>query len=533
MPNDMAIVSAADSKFFDLLQGLIRSIRDKPEGRGCPLCILDLGLEAWQREWLLCQGAALRFPYPPLFISGMPNYARLFLARPLLPQIFPGYDVYLWIDADAWVQDWSAIAQYRDLARQHGFAIALEADPAYGREKVFHAHAHSYNMFGPDALATLATLERLGPMNAGVFAGRADAPHWNAWHDNIREYMPRAVSDDLFFMLDQTALSLVCRRQDLPSVLLPSVSNWIAHFAPPMVTDDGTTLIRPLPPHEKIGIVHQTADTKRAFLALPRQGGGMLTRSIAYEAPSQLPDGDYVSPGLQVVRLDACFPYVGTGDPKAWAWPWLRRDVPHRWLVDTRIPSVGLLNRDEISILYNLALGFHGKRALEIGVLTGWATCHLALAGVDLDSIDPLLDQQAIRDSVVDSLRLAHPAAHLINLVAGRSPEAVHALAQMKPGGWSLFLIDGDHEGAAPLNDTMACLPHAAADCAMVFHDLASPDVTRAVMYLKAQGWRVRVYHTTQIMAVAWRGDVSPVAHQPDPRVHWRIPQHVLPLLDV
>ena len=530
MPNEMAIVRAADSKFFDLLQGLVRSIRDKPEGRGCPLCILDIGLEPWQREWLLCQGAMLRIPNPPLYVSGMPNYARLFLARPLLPQLFPGHEVYIWIDADAWVQDWSAVAQYRDLARQHSFAIALEADPAYGREKVLQAHANSYNMFGPDALAML---EQLGPTNAGVFAGRADAPHWAAWHDTIREYMPRADREDLFFLMDQTALSLVCRRPDLPSALLPSIFNWIAHFAPPMVTEDGTELLRPLPPHEKIGIVHQTFDTKRALLALPRRSGGTLSRSIAYEAPSQLPEGDYVSPGLQVVRLDPCFPHLGAGDPFATTWPWLRRDVPHRWLVDKRLPGAGLLNRDEVTVLYNLALGFHGKRTLEIGVLTGWATCHLAAAGVDLDSIDPILAQQPVRDSVVDSLRRAHPAARHINLVAGRSPEAVHALARLKPGGWSLFLIDGDHEGDAPLNDTMACLPYAAADCAMVFHDLASPDVTRAAMYLKSQGWQVRVYHTAQIMAVAWRGNVTPVAHLPDPRVNWRIPEHVLPLLDV
>jgi hypothetical protein len=55
--------------------------------------------------------------------------------------------------------------------------------------------------------------------------------------------------------------------------------------------------------------------------------------------------------------------------------------------------------------------------------------------------------------------------------------------------------------------------------------------VTNAVLYLKAQGWKTRVYHTAQIMAVAWRGNVRPLAHQPDPRIDWQIPDHVMPLL--
>jgi len=528
MPDEMAIVSAADAPYFDLLQGLVRSIRDKPEGRGCPLCILDIGLEPAQRAWLLSQGAILRIPDPPLQLAWMPTYARLFFARPMLPRIFPGYDVYVWIDADAWVQDWAVVAEYRTQAQQHGFAIASEADPAYGRDAVLHAHTRHYALFGPEAVSLL---EELGPLNAGVFGGRADAPHWAAWLDAIQTHLPNATTDDLFFMLDQTALSLLCRQPNMRTALMPSVCNWIAHFAPPMVSDDGADLLRPLPPHEKIGIVHQTAHTKRGFLSLARHGGGFLSRSIAYEAASQLPPGDYVSPGLQVVRPDSCFPHVVAGDQGTSSSPWGRRHLPHRRLVDDREPSVGLLNRDEVTILYNLALRFHGKRALEIGCEMGWTTCHLAMAGVRLDSIDARFAQQPVYDSVVESHARTHPVAH-VTLVIGQAPFAVHEMARIKPELWSLFLIHGEHEADGPLNDTIACLRYAAADCAMVFHGLASPHMTRAVSHLKSLGWHVRVYHTAQIMAVAWRGNVTPVIHQPDPRVIWEIPAHVLALLD-
>jgi len=38
------IVSGADSGYFELLQGRIRSVRDKPEGTAITLGVLDVGL---------------------------------------------------------------------------------------------------------------------------------------------------------------------------------------------------------------------------------------------------------------------------------------------------------------------------------------------------------------------------------------------------------------------------------------------------------------------------------------------------------
>ena len=35
------------------------------------------------------------------------------------------------------------------------------------------------------------------------------------------------------------------------------------------------------------------------------------------------------------------------------------------------------------------------------------------------------------------------------------------------------------------------------------------------------------VYQTMQIMGVAWRGDIQPVEHQPDPQVNWVLPKHL------
>jgi hypothetical protein len=524
---DLAVVSAADSTFFDLLRGMVHSLRDKPEGRDISLNIIDIGLSDLQRQWLLSQGARLLVLDRPPEMDNLPHFLRAFLARCRIPEYFPGHDVYLWIDADAWVHSWEAVELYVEGALRTGFAITAESDPAYDRDRILDVHQESFAMFGPEYVERLRISN---PMNAGVFAGRANAPHWREWRQLIDANIANANSVRLLFFLDQTALSIVCTRGDHETTILPATCNWMCHWARPMTADDGSKLMRPLAPHETLGIVHQTGVTKRRFFALPRRGGGFRSRTLGYQTRSQLAGDDYVSPGLQVILPDQCFPNMVRGDQSASAWPWLRRGLPHGWLVDRRLPARGFLNRDEAHILYNFALGFHGKRALDIGCSMGWSGCHIALAGLDLDIIDPFLEDPAVMASVQASLIASCPSGQ-IRLHKGRSPAAVHRMAGQQPEGWSFFMIDGDHGGDAPVKDVEACLPYATPDCAMVFHDLASPDVTNAVVYLKALGWKTRVYHTAQIMAVAWRGNVHPIAHQPDPRVEWEIPPHVMPLL--
>jgi glycosyltransferase involved in cell wall biosynthesis len=100
---------------------------------------------------------------------------------------------------------------------------------------------------------------------------------------------------------------------------------------------------------------------------------------------------------------------------------------------------------------------------------------------------------------------------------------------------WSLIFVDGDHEGAAPARDALACLPYTTRDCAFVFHDMVSPDVAAGLRAMQAEGFNVALYQTAQIMGIAWRGDVVPLAHVPDPSVAWQIPAHLvgLPIVGV
>jgi predicted O-methyltransferase YrrM len=247
----------------------------------------------------------------------------------------------------------------------------------------------------------------------------------------------------------------------------------------------------------------------------------------SFGAGVEFPSGDYVSPNLRPVRPDAAFPFMIVGDKSASNWPWFRANVPHNWYVDRRIPDVGFVSRDEAHILYNIGLNFAGKRALEIGCWLGWSACHLALGGVTLEVIDPLLVREEFRASVVQSLSAAGVLPR-ITLYGGMSPQGVLEIAARNAQRkWSLIFIDGDHEGDAPLNDAKACLPLLEPDGMVVFHDLAAPAVARGLDYCRDQGWNTLVYQTMQIMGAAWRGNVKPIEHHPDPAVKWELPAHL------
>src|SRR5438094_3006304 len=242
-----------------------------------------------------------------------------------------------------------------------------------------------------------------------------------------------------------------------------------------------------------------------------------------------VPDKDYVSPGLSVVVPDVHFPRMRVGDRATHPWKHLRREIPHHWYADDRFPLMGFMNRDEATLLYNIALQFAGKSGLEIGSWLGWSPCHLALAGVQLDVLDPAHANVEFRAIVEQSLAACGVSAH-VSLNAAPSPEGVHELAALHTKTWSLFVIDGDHEAPAPERDVDACLPYAERDCAFVFHDLAAPAVAAGFRRLQAEGFNVLIYQTAQIMGLAWRGDVAPVEHVPDPDVAWQLPHHLVGL---
>lgn len=238
------------------------------------------------------------------------------------------------------------------------------------------------------------------------------------------------------------------------------------------------------------------------------------------------PPGDYVSPGLRRIKPDACFPFMAIRDRDAITWPYYRKWVPHNFRSDRRSPDVGFVSRDEAHVLYNSALLCLNVPALEIGCWMGWSACHLALAGLTLDVIDPLLSHPDIDRSVRTSF-ISAGVLQRVRLISGDSPAAMMRLHEATSRRWGFIFVDGDHNRPGPLNDAIAVHQVAADDAMVLFHDLNSPEVAEGLDYLRDHEWNTMIYQTAQIMGVAWRGTIEPLQHTPDPAVEWSLPDHL------
>jgi predicted O-methyltransferase YrrM len=236
---------------------------------------------------------------------------------------------------------------------------------------------------------------------------------------------------------------------------------------------------------------------------------------------------DYVSDNLSVPNLDRLFPNMIVGSKEAITWPYFRKEIDHTWYVDRRDPQVGFINKDEAAILFSNARLFAGRRGLEIGAWRGWSTCHLLVSELaSLHVIEPLLADADWNREFVGAIE-GTGEAHRAILVPGPSPDEVVRLGETGCR-WSFVFIDGDHDGQAPTIDALACERYLEPTAMILFHDLVSPHVSAALRALNARGgWSTRIYQTAQMIGVAWRGDIAPVRHRPDPNQKWRIPDHL------
>ena len=292
------IVSASDAAYFDLLKGLVLSIRDKPQGAGVSISILDVGLNGEQRDWLADQGAVIvepgwDFDMPPAMNT--PGHFRALLARPFLPRYFPGHDIYLHIDSDAWVQDWSAIDAYLGAAADGKLAITPQVDRSYNtiyKRPRPYRRTQNYRSF--DWSYGWRIADRLGRnpiLNCGVFALAADAPHWGLWETAIQKALDRRTLrsrkgwPNLYFkLIEQTAMNYVVFGDKAPSTFLPAWCNWFCALAAPRFDGNRRVLVEPHAPYQPIGVVHLAGEDfqNRQFELEGLYGPGIITR-LRYE----------------------------------------------------------------------------------------------------------------------------------------------------------------------------------------------------------------------------------------------------------
>jgi len=259
------IVSLADANYFELLNELVDSIKRFDDSKECDICISDAGLETNQIQILekkvnKIKKAKWDIEVPSFKIKGR-EWLKSQVSRAFLPDYFPNYKKYLWIDADAWVNSWETIELYIQGCENKKLAIATSADRSYGRvlraEWFFGSFARikSQNYKHAKSSGFSEKISRevaLKPhLNIGVFSLEADAPHWEIWKKNLK----KALSSGKIWGSEQIAMNITIYSDNLDVEILPAYCNWTLIDALKF-DKKRNTLVEPYLPNHKIGIVH-------------------------------------------------------------------------------------------------------------------------------------------------------------------------------------------------------------------------------------------------------------------------------------
>jgi len=259
------IVSLADSNYFELLNELVDSIKSFEESKNIAICILDAGLKEEQKNILKNKVDQIKkanwdIEVPAYKVKGK-EWLKSQVSRAFLPEYFPEYKKYLWIDADAWVNSWEVIDLYLSGSDNNKLSISTSADRAYGRtlradwviggfakiksQNYKHAKSSGFS----EKIARQVALEP--HLNIGVFCLNKNAPHWEVWKKNLRI----ALNSGKIFGSEQIAMNISIYVDNLEMEILPAYCNWTLTDHMKFDTKKNTFVENYLPNH-KIGIIH-------------------------------------------------------------------------------------------------------------------------------------------------------------------------------------------------------------------------------------------------------------------------------------
>ena len=280
----LLIVTAANESFAPLLKNLVDSLFQWGPLKQAELGVLDLNLSPETLKWL--RGYTDKIVAPKWDLPVNPDLARekpwlrAMTSRPFLPRYFPGYDTYLWLDADTWVQQWFAIEWLVQAAGTGKMAIIPEIDRFYKHHPTFVQWRidRLCCYFGSVPISALLTEPYF---NSGVFALKGDAPHWELWEKWLWKGLQACGGS---VVTDQTALNYTLWKERLPVYPLPSRCNWTCHLALPEYRMSTGLFHEPGLPGDPIGIMHLTSMMKNKSVQVSGANGQLVPVSLGYSA---------------------------------------------------------------------------------------------------------------------------------------------------------------------------------------------------------------------------------------------------------
>ena len=263
------IVSLADSNYFDLLNELVDSILKFPEGKEVDICILDAGLSDEQKKILSNKVKEIKKAEwdieVPGYKVGQKEWLKSQVSRAFLPKYFPGYKKYLWIDCDAWVQDWSSVELYFKACESGKLGITQTMGPGYrimskvkwlfGKVAVIKSQNFKHAISSKIGTENARKLAFAPHINIGVFSLEENSPCWKNWQKNLT----KTLSSGKIFGSEGLAINMSVYIDEIETEFLPLNCNWIASNLLPKYDEQTQSFVEPFLPNNKIGIMHLAA----------------------------------------------------------------------------------------------------------------------------------------------------------------------------------------------------------------------------------------------------------------------------------
>ena len=263
------IVSLADANYFDLLNELVDSIKRFKESKDVAICILDAGLTEEQKEKLTkkvdeIKSAEWDIEVPAFKVRGK-EWLKSQVSRAFLPKYFPNYEKYLWIDCDAWVNDWNTVELYFKACDNGKLGITQTIGPGYkitskvnwlfGKLAIIKSQNFKHAVKSKIGFEKARKLAFAPHINIGVFSLEKNSPGWISWQKNL-EITLKAGN---IFGSEGLAINMSVYIDDLKTEFLPLNCNWITSNLLPKYNNKEDTFVEPYLPHYKIGIMHLAA----------------------------------------------------------------------------------------------------------------------------------------------------------------------------------------------------------------------------------------------------------------------------------
>mgnify|MGYP005737861069 FL=1 len=263
------IVSLADANYFPLLDELVDSIKRFKQSEDVAICILDAGLKQDQRDSLSkkvdeIKNAEWDLEVPGYKVKGK-EWLKSQVSRAFLPKYFPNYEKYLWIDCDAWVNDWSCVELYFKACDDGKLGITQTIGPGYkitskvnwlfGKLALIKSQNFKHAVKSKISYADARKLAFAPHINIGVFSLEKDSKGWSTWQNNLE----KTLKAGNIFGSEGLAINMSVYIDNLETEFLPLNCNWITSNLLPKYDQKQSTFVEPYLPNYKIGIMHLAA----------------------------------------------------------------------------------------------------------------------------------------------------------------------------------------------------------------------------------------------------------------------------------